>query len=148
MRMSITIETDISLTCYEVKFLLEDFDIEFTPSLSSSLCFDDYSEKLSQNAHFVIAYNEGKQIGFIAYYLNEVGRFIYIPLIAVKREGYQHQGIGRKMLRNLEEKSNNTFDSIRLEVLKSNLQAMNFYQKQGFVVIEDRVEKLLLSLCL
>jgi ribosomal protein S18 acetylase RimI-like enzyme len=144
--MEIEVVPDVRLSPHEVHELLVDFDKDFNPSLSSTLDFDVYSQKLSQYGYFVMAYEGSKIVGFISYYLNLEGRFVYIPFIAVKSDGYQRKGIGQMMLICLERNCQDYYRSIRLEVLKSNVQARSFYQTRGFVIIEDRQERLLLSL--
>ena len=128
----------------EVLSLLTYFDDSSEHPLHEGLNFDSYSEKLSRFAYFIIT-NEGDvRLGFIAYYLNEDGRFIYIPQIVVHKDG-RHRGVGHMMMQTLKEKCSDLFTTIRLEVLKENINARIFYEREGFSFEEDRAERILLA---
>lgn len=144
--MYLQTESFVKMTQQAVCNLLADFDMNFSPPLSSTIDLTEYSQKLSTNARFIIVYDEGKVVGFISFYLNNEEKMIYIPLISVKRDGYQHKGIGQLMFEILKNSAKRSFYSIRLEVLKNNAQAVKFYCMQGFKVIEDRDDKRLMSL--
>lgn len=128
----------------EVLSLLAYFDNSSDHPLHEGLDFDSYSEKLSKFAYFVIASDDSSRLGFIAYYLNEDGRFVYIPQIVVHKDG-RHKGIGHKMLQALKDSYSDSFANIRLEVLKDNMNAKKFYEREGFTFEEDRAERLLLA---
>ena len=127
-----------------VDALLQMSDNEFVPSLSHSIDLKQYAKKLSENAQFVLAINKGEMAGFVAYYLNDEGQFIYVPLIWVSSR-YQRQGIGEQLIGQLSSLSLIGYTSILLEVLKTNKGALKFYQNEGFEKEEDRGEKLLLK---
>ena len=78
--------------------------------------------------------------------MNTTESIIYIPLIVVKRHGYQNKGIGKSMINWLIMNYKHSYHSIDLEVLKSNTRARSFYHSRGFVEKEDRNERLLLTL--
>ena len=100
--------------------------------------------KLYRLASFVICSEENESIiGFTAYYKNHEACQIYISLIAVKKE-YWSNGIGSKMLQELETYKLRGYTSIGLEVSKANNRAYNFYKKHGFIEIEDRGLKILM----
>lgn len=142
--MEITIDLDVRLCKEQVLVLLSYFDNSSDHPLHEGLDFDSYSEKLSKFAYFVIASDDSSRLGFIAYYLNEDGRFVYIPQIVVHKDG-RHKGIGHKMLQALKERYSDSFANIRLEVLKDNMNAKKFYEREGFTFEEDRAERLLLA---
>jgi len=127
----------------EVLNLLTYFDDSSDIPLHEGLNFDKYSEKLSRYAYFVLAIENDKQLGFIAYYLNEEERYLYIPQIVVHKFG-RHKGVGHIMMDSLNDAYSNYYASFSLEVLKDNIIARKFYEREGFVPIEDRNEKLLL----
>ena len=83
-------------------------------------------------------------IGFIAYYLNDEGEFAYISLTAILPE-WQHKGIGHLMFTSLYDYIGGKYSFLNLEVLKTNINARGFYKKEGFIMSEDRNEKLLMS---
>lgn len=133
---------DIRLTYQQVSELLSQF-IEAFPSLSERVDIEQYSIKLSDNAFFILACMDRRIVGFIAYYKDYVQKVVYIPLIAVDGS-FRGKGIGGTMLDVLFE-SNVFISFIRLEVLKNNKRAFRFYMQQGFSVIEDRKDCLLLE---
>jgi ribosomal protein S18 acetylase RimI-like enzyme len=59
---------------------------------------------------------------------------IYVHSFGID-EKYRHKGIGRKMLRFVKDyyKTKNIY----LGVVKKNINAFNFYKKEGFNVVED-----------
>ena len=139
------IVSNIKLSKEEVLRLLNRFDDSSDAPLHEGLDFDSYSEKLNEYARFVIAYEKEAQMGFIAYYLNDEGKFGYVPQVVVHRDG-RHQGIGHKMFGALYEVlKDKAFHALKLEVLKSNQNARRFYEREGFGVIEDHSERILLE---
>ena len=138
------IQTDAHLEQKEVLTLLLRFDKVFVEPLHESVDFADYSNKLSQFAHFLLAYDQDVLIGFIAYYLNEEGSFAYVPFTAVRPEWWR-KGVGHLMFSCLYDYISGKYSCIKLEVLKTNISARGFYKKEGFDISEDRNEKLLMS---
>ena len=130
------IKCEYQLNSTKVYSLLERFDTSFDEPLHEKIDFIAYSEKLSHHAHFILAYDDNKQIGFIAYYINEEGRYAYIPFIAVHPNG-RHRGIGHTMFSYLWEIIPVEIDYVRLEVKVSNINAQNFYHREGFYVISN-----------
>ena len=136
----------IKLTSSEVLSLLQFFDDSSDRPLHEGLNFSSYSEKLSRHALFVLAKDGDELKGFIAYYLNEEGHFVYIPQIVVHKNA-RHSGLGHMMMTELIESVallNGKYTQIQLEVLNENDNARNFYSREGFDAVEDRKERLLL----
>lgn len=129
----------------EVLKLLLLGDEDFLPPLHSSLNLEEYSEKLSKYASFVVLSDNDETRGCIAYYLNEEKNFIYISLFWVSSR-YQRQHYGSLMLEKLIS-TNKGYKELLLEVVKSN-PARFFYRKHGFVIKEEREKKYLMSLIL
>ena len=127
-----------------VHTLLQKCDEEFVPPLSQTMNLKQYAQKLSDFAQFVIALDNGSEAGFVAYYLNDEGHFIYVPLIWVSSE-HQRKGIGQKLIAQLSDLSLIGYSSILLEVLKTNTTALAFYNKELFEEEEDRGDKFLLK---
>lgn len=136
------ISLDKKLSIEECIFLL---GVEFTPDeLYNRVDINQYACKLSEKALFLLVEdNVGNRQGFIAYYLNQEEAFVFITRIAVS-EHCRHQGIGRFLIDKLSEAYSDTYDSIVLEVEKTNESARRFYQSLGFLLKEDRQTKLLL----
>lgn len=138
------IRTGLKLSQSEVLSLLNRFDDSSDTPLHEGLDFESYGKKLSNFAYFVIALEEDKMIGFLAYYLNQERCFAYVPQTVVHRDG-RHKGAGHAMFEALNNVIKNDYQTIRLEVLKSNENARRFYEREGFVEIEDHKERLLLE---
>lgn len=123
---------------------LELFGEEFTPDeLYSRVDVNQYAQKLSEKAFFLIVSDNQSVQGFTAYYLNTDDSFLFITRIAVS-DHCRHQGIGRKMVNALSTYYQGTYAAIELEVEKTNETAMMFYQSIGFYTKEDRNHKLLM----
>ena len=127
----------------EVLSLLEYFDDSYNSPLHLSIDMYSYSKKLSDFAHFIVA-SEDQRLGFVAFYLNDKGAYIYISQIAVHKLG-RHNGIGHLMLNFLIKAMAGNYHLIRLEVLKDNANAQSFYTREGFYEVEDRGSKLLME---
>ena len=106
--------------------------------------FNQYSKKLSQYAYFVLATENNKQIGFVAYYLNDENHFVYIPQVVVHKSA-RHKRVGHSMFMDLYKCIRINFLTLKLEVLKSNINARSFYEREGFVEICEHNERLLLE---
>lgn len=138
------VHTGLKLSQSEVLSLLEYFDDSSDEPLHESLDFYQYSKKLSLYAYFVVATEDNQQIGFIAYYLNDENHFAYIPQVVVHKSA-RHKGVGHSMFMVLYECIRNKFLTLKLEVLKSNINARAFYEREGFGEISDHNERLLLE---
>lgn len=128
----------------EVRLLLEKSDAEFDPPQSSWVDLDEYATKLSNNAHFIIAVDDHNIVSYLAYYVNEVSKFAYIPLFWVA-SNERNKGIGKSMLDELTMRMEGKVNSIQLQVLEKNIKAQNFYTREGFRINERREERLYLS---
>ena len=138
------IRTGLRLSQSEVLNQLERFDDSSDSPLHVGLDFMTYSLKLSQYAYFVIATENEKQMAFIAYYLNDENHFAYVPQVVVHKEA-RHKGLGHSMFKVLCDSLTSNIKCIKLEVLKSNFYARNFYQREGFSCVEDHSERILLE---
>ena len=122
---------------------MKEADKLFTPPISEVIDLDAYNEKLYARANFVVC-SEGKDVkGFTAFYKNVYAKQLYITLICVDKQ-LQGQGIGSQMLETLELLKSEGFETVALEVLKTNQTAYHFYKKYGFTEQEDRGEKFLM----
>ena len=129
----------------EVLSLLHECDNSFDPPLSSHIDLEAYAKRLSDNAFFVLVKDDyGKVVAYTAYYLNQEGAFAFIPEIWVD-DSCQRMGMGHKMISHLSIGAPEYVKCIRLEVRKNNEKAYCFYQKEGFVIAEDRDAKVLLE---
>jgi len=133
----------------EKKLLVDDclnlLSEEFTPDeLYSRVDVGQYAKKISEKAFFLLDQEENKTRGFIAYYLNNDSSFIFITRIAVSSFHRRH-GIGRKMIETLTSYYMDCYESIELEVEKTNKDALEFYHSLGFQMKEIRTTKYLMS---
>lgn len=106
---------------------------DFTTFNDSSFV-EEYANKLSDNASFVVCHNSTNQIiGVIAAYMNRPP-ICYISHVCVI-DGYKRLGLYTKMMYKLEKDAlENKCNKLCLEVRKDNTRAMNAYLKTGFVI--------------
>lgn len=110
---------------------------------------DDYITKLVNNAEFIAAFHGEICQGFVAYYCNDVAsRVAYITLVLVVPD-YRGGGLGQSLVNFvLIHAKKKGFLQCRLEVGSNNEAALALYKKLGFIIIENRVNKLLLEVSL
>ena len=89
--------------------------------------------KIQQYAVFLEAAEDGKTVGYCAFYANDSEtRRAYISLICILKEK-QKMKYGRQLLdRCIEESRQRGMKTLRLEVLDDNLNAIGFYKHCGF----------------
>lgn len=112
------------------------------PPLSNSINVYEYSWKLAMHAEFVLCNDDDIIAGVTAFYRNEVLKQIYIPYLHVKPE-YRRKSVAFNMIEYLSSQVND-YDTMALEVVKTNVPAYNLYLKQHFKIIEDRGQKYLM----
>lgn len=97
-------------------------------------------KQMNEGHKFVIAQNEGQNIGYVSYETNHNATYktkihkLYISPI------YQRKGVGKKMVDYVAQKalkSNNT--ALFLNVNKNNKTAISFYKKHGFFLVKEEV---------
>lgn len=124
---------------------LQGCDENFCPPKWSLERLEKYASKLSTFAFWTYLLKEdGGKIGFVAYYLNEENKTVYISIIAVAKN-FRRFGYGRKLLQNLIESVSEKYKDISLEVSKNNGGALSLYQSFGFALKKDRGEKVLMT---
>ncbi len=128
----------------ELLRLLLHFDDVFIPPFSCSIDLEQYAKKLQSHAFFICSVYGDKIVGILAYYKNTEINQLYIPYICVD-PSMQGWGIGTDMIDFLVNKYLFSFSDIALEVLKTNMLGLSFYEKNGFHIMEDRGEKFLLK---
>lgn len=79
----------------------------------------------------------------MAFYKNQEAKQLYVSIICVEKS-FQRMGLGKQMVESLCKLKAGGFDTIGLEVVKTNIPAYNFYKKYGFREQEDRGEKFLM----
>lgn len=131
----------------EVLCILTETDKQFPTPISEVTKIGSYSKKLSVNAYWAFAENDGINCGIVAYYLNKDKRQIYITYVFVYPE-YRKQHVASQILDYLSRTYDGDYKSMALEVLKTNMAAFDFYRKRNFEIIEDRPETYLMQLSL
>ena len=117
----------------EIETLLRSADIDFNPPLSTRISIPEYAEKIHKNATIFSTHQGGKLLAFLALYCNSTNdSTAYMTMLLVSRN---HRNIG--LASNLVESGigflkKQGFKSLRLEVYRSNSNAINFYANFGF----------------
>lgn len=123
------------LTIDELYEFIKRTDNQFSPSLSSRVNLQKYSEKLVMNSTIIYAKEKNKIIGLLAFYANDFKPdFAFITLICVLKE-YEGNGIGTRLMNNcislVKEKG---FRLIKLEADTDTENIISFYTKNGFQI--------------
>ena len=108
---------------------------------------NEYVQKLLTNATIIPYIEEGKILGFISYYSNDLHKKnAFLTLIAIHPD-FQGIGLGKKLLFfSISDLKQKGFKNYHLEVLKNNGKAIELYKKCGFKIIEDKNSIWLMSI--
>lgn len=100
---------------------------------------DDYINKVVKNARIIAIQQGDDTVGFVAFYANDLKSGVaYITQILVVDE-YRHLKFGKALLEAVEKTSREEgFSVLRLEVNKTNTNAMSFYEHHGFVRMDEK----------
>jgi ribosomal protein S18 acetylase RimI-like enzyme len=110
----------------------------FYPPLDEIVDINDYAKKIVHKAITFECWSDGKLIGLVACYLNDLKNIsAFITNVSVIEEFK-----GRAIASNLMDKcithaTKNNFSEIILEVGDYNLPAMRLYKKFNFIVIKE-----------
>lgn len=121
---------------------------EFKPYLFNKNITDamlkQLSVKFSESAIVLMAGGLNENIGYAAFYCNNISeRKGYLSMIVVK-DRYGHNGIGTKLLNEVIKISENSgMEFLCLKSDKQNIKANAFYKKHGFFIISDMGTNLL-----
>ncbi len=107
------------------------------PEFEDKVKTEQYAEKLSEKAEFVICQNDKQEIiGMIAFYMNMPPE-CYLTFVCVNAQ-YTKRGIMSQMLNHIEKLAQSRrFTRIKLEVKRENHTAIAAYEKNGFEKIEE-----------
>ena len=128
----------------EIVHLLRFGDEDFCPHLSKIVDIEAYAEKLSQFAEFSIIGSGSNILGWMAYYKNNSGKFIYITHFWVNSL-CQKKGYGKYLLDKMIQEDGPGYNEVCVEIYKEDEGALVFYDKNGFKLKEDRTDRVLLS---
>lgn len=97
-----------------------------------------YADKLSRYAENYVMFQDDTEIGFFSFYANDmISKRAYLAIIAID---VQHQGKGngsRALQFIIDECHTKQMNSLRLEVDKTNENALCFYKRNGFLTVEE-----------
>lgn len=107
------------------------------PEFEDKIRTEQYAEKLSEKAWFVICQNKEQEIiGMIAFYMNMPPE-CYLTFVCVNVQ-YTKRGIMSQMLNHIEKLAQSRrFTRIKLEVKRENHTAIAAYEKKGFVMVAE-----------
>ena len=114
-----------------IKVLSED-QINEVNQLLTTFNYEITKDSFNIDFFKCLVYEENVIKGIIVYYL--IYDRIEIEYIIVHND-YKNQGIGSKLLKEIEK---NNIKNITLEVRESNVEAINFYKKNGFRIVSIR----------
>lgn len=122
----------------DIEGLLRIVDDELKPALSTRVDIHTFAEKIAANATVFSTYMDGRMIGFISIYCNNVrDKAAYLPMMAVEKE-YRRSGTGSLLLDlSISYLKSIGFKTFRLEVFKSNKRALAMYLSHGFKTIDE-----------
>lgn len=118
----------------------------FNPPLNTYVDILDYAEKIKKNAVTFEAWQGNELIGLVACYLNDqVTLQGHITNVSVLEE-FQNKGIAKNLLQHtINNAISNGFKTLSLEVNVNNKNAIQLYQKLGFILskrIDDKYSML------
>ena len=108
--------------------LLKLLDSTYIPPISTILDLETYCNKLHELAIILVAHYNGIDIGFIAFYANDLEhKSAFISSIGIKPE-FRGSHIGNILIDQVVEiATENNMSKIELEVNTQNIRAQNFY---------------------
>ena len=126
----------------QIKDILTEFQ-DALPILKTSEEYrESMAEKFSRYAYFLVLQSNNENSGFCAFYANDSNtKTAYISFIAVA-DKFRGQHFGKQILEKVISISKETgMEFIKLEVLKTNIIAQNFYIRNGFKILENASDK-------
>lgn len=125
-----------------VDFLLS-IDEIMIPKLSDRVNVTEYAMKLALRADTLFVSEFSVDVGACSVYCDTQNA--YISSIALKKDYMQH-GIGKKIMENVKTHAiDKSCSLIRLEVAEDNRNAVSYYRKNGFEMINMREGWLLME---
>lgn len=115
---------------------LNEIDEIMIPALSERVCISDYAGKLASLAENLFMVQNGRDIASCSVYCNS--KIAFISSIAVKKE-FSNHGMGTALMNEVKQFTReNQCERIQLEVYEQNSIALDFYKKNGFVIIVEK----------
>lgn len=126
------------VNCDVIFEFLSKVDKDFEPALSSNLNLKEYSKKIASKASLFTNFKNGNLLGLCAVYATDnVNYQAYLTMLAVD-PCYRGLGIAKRLIVEMEEKlSFKGFESVKLEVYKTNQSAYLLYSNHGYKIVEE-----------
>lgn len=139
-------ESFFSMTCFldnETPFMMYEPD-ERKKTTDTTELRKKIDEAISMGDFLLIAEESNNVVGYIWAEKGRMNRILHTAYIVVGiREAYQHQGIGTKFFRELDEwAQENGIVRLELTVECANTAARHLYEKNGFVVEGRRMKSM------
>lgn len=133
----------------ELEFLLQEIDADFDPPLSSSINLANYAKKIHKNATVFSVHEDGKLVASMAVYCNDPSQQVaFVTMLAVAKSHRSH-GLGSNLIKTMVDYlKKRFFKSIKLEIYKTNLRAINFYKRLKFTVVSETDSSVFVELVL
>lgn len=133
--MNLTKYKEQSSTLSDITNHLNKCNSLFTPPLNSYVNIQDYAEKIIQSTVTIEAWCRNELTGLVACYLNNKETLRgYITNVSVLKE-HQQKGIAKNLLEQTINKAKaNGFKTLTLEVSVENKNAIQLYQRLGFIL--------------
>ena len=131
----------------DIFFHLTDIDYQFTPSLSSRVNINAYSEKIYKFSKRFEVWHKKRLIALLAIYENSLcSKNFFITNLSVHND-FRGNGIGSALLLlSIEDAKIVKPSYLSLEVFSDNLAAIHLYKKHGFIVKEKKDNLLFMEL--
>lgn len=123
----------------EIRDALQRYNDSATRKLTDRVVsLDVYAEKLFQYAENYVMLQNDTEVGFFSFYANDIiRRRAYLTIIAVNVQ-HRKKGNGGLALQFIMNRCRaGQMTSLRLEVDKVNSKAINFYKRNGFLIVEE-----------
>lgn len=113
-------------------------DKDFPIPVSEKVDIIEYVRKLSENGTIYIAEHEMEIIGLCAGYMNDLqNNKAYISILGVD-SSFRKKGIAKELVNHFIDKAyNSNMKKLFLETHKENISALNFYKKNGFIILDN-----------
>lgn len=122
-------------TFKQIKHHLYSCSNQFVPPLDKYVNVNEYASKLYRKANRIETFSEEYLICLLAYYIDHDRNIAFISNISIE-EQYLGLGFGRMLVNTCIKKCQKTgVKGIQLDVFKANSNAINFYSKFDFKII-------------
>lgn len=118
----------------------------FIPKLKTYINIDKYSVKIFSKGIRFESFHNKNLVGLLVLYINDEKKTTFITNVSVCEE-YQKMGIAKNLLENCKKFIlKKKYNEIILEVFKNNINAIKFYKKNKFEIINKYKNKITMKL--